>query len=139
MKFWWPLFLAMKFTFVFLNLGKIQIFIPKKKQFFSAFLINYHLSSGKLVQCWQRERSGVIIMEMRRMPIKLPTTVVSNCVFLKNIFENFEIFSTDMRECFYSSWLVLVLGKYISRSHRTRRVTFSFSTMVTSTLLTSTL
>ena len=28
-KFWWPLFLAMKFTFSFLNLGKIQIFIPK--------------------------------------------------------------------------------------------------------------
>ena len=44
-------------------------------------------SSGKLVQCWQRERSGVIIMEMRRMPIKLPTTVVSNCVFLKNIYD----------------------------------------------------
>ena len=41
---------------------------------------NHHVSSGKLVQCWQRERSGVIIMEMRRMPIKLPTTVVSNCV-----------------------------------------------------------
>ena len=44
-------------------------------------VINYHVSSGKLVQCWQRERSAVIIMEMRRMPIKLPTTGVSNCVF----------------------------------------------------------
>ena len=28
-KFWWPLFLALKFTFLFLNLAKIQIFIPK--------------------------------------------------------------------------------------------------------------
>ena len=28
-KFWWPLFLAMTFTFLFLNLGKVQIFIPK--------------------------------------------------------------------------------------------------------------
>ena len=28
-KFWWPLFLAMKFTFLFLNLGKIQFFTPK--------------------------------------------------------------------------------------------------------------
>ena len=28
-KFWWPLFLAMKFTFLFLNLAKIHIFIPK--------------------------------------------------------------------------------------------------------------
>ena len=27
--FWWLLFLAMKFTFLFLNLAKIQIFIPK--------------------------------------------------------------------------------------------------------------
>ena len=27
-KFWWPLFLAMKFTFLFLNLAKIHIFIP---------------------------------------------------------------------------------------------------------------
>ena len=26
---WWPLFLAMKFTFLFLNLAKIHIFIPK--------------------------------------------------------------------------------------------------------------
>ena len=32
MKFWWPLFLAMKFTFLFLNLGKIQIFIPKSTE-----------------------------------------------------------------------------------------------------------
>ena len=28
-KFWWLLFLALKFTFLFLNLAKIQIFIPK--------------------------------------------------------------------------------------------------------------
>ena len=28
-KFWWPLFLAMRFTFLFLNLAKIHIFIPK--------------------------------------------------------------------------------------------------------------
>ena len=28
-KFWWPLFLAIKFTFLFLNLVKIHIFIPK--------------------------------------------------------------------------------------------------------------
>ena len=28
-KSWWPLFLALKFTFLFLNLAKIQIFIPK--------------------------------------------------------------------------------------------------------------
>ena len=28
-KFWWPLFLALKFTFLSLNLAKIQIFIPK--------------------------------------------------------------------------------------------------------------
>ena len=27
-KFWWPLFLAMKFTFLLLNLAKIQIFSP---------------------------------------------------------------------------------------------------------------
>ena len=27
MKFWWPLFLAMKFTFLFLNLAKIHIII----------------------------------------------------------------------------------------------------------------
>ena len=55
-KFRWPLFLAMKFTFLFLNLGKIQILIPKSiegggqvrrfrnhsqtKQFFIASLIN---------------------------------------------------------------------------------------------------
>ena len=31
-KFWWPLFLAIKFTFLFLNLGKIQIFIPKSTE-----------------------------------------------------------------------------------------------------------
>ena len=62
-EFWWPLFLALKFTFLFLNLAlkftflflnlaKIQIFIPKsaygggtslgiipkKKQFFSSSL-----------------------------------------------------------------------------------------------------
>ena len=28
-KFWWPLFLAIRFTFLFLNLAKIHIFIPK--------------------------------------------------------------------------------------------------------------
>ena len=28
-KFWWPFFLAKKFTFLFLNLAKINIFIPK--------------------------------------------------------------------------------------------------------------
>ena len=28
-KFRWPLFLAMKFTYLFLNLAKIQILIPK--------------------------------------------------------------------------------------------------------------
>ena len=28
-EFWWPLFLATKFTFLFLYLAKIQIFIPK--------------------------------------------------------------------------------------------------------------
>ena len=28
-KFWWPLFLAMKFTYLFLNLTKIYIFHPK--------------------------------------------------------------------------------------------------------------
>ena len=28
-KFWWPLFLALKFTFLFLNLAKIHIFFPK--------------------------------------------------------------------------------------------------------------
>ena len=28
-KFWRPLFLVLKFTFLFLNLAKIQIFIPK--------------------------------------------------------------------------------------------------------------
>ena len=28
-KFWWPLFLTMKFTFLFLNLAKIHSFIPK--------------------------------------------------------------------------------------------------------------
>ena len=53
-KFWLPLFLAIKFTFLFLNLAKIQIFIPKnafggvgltvqelllKNSFFSASLI----------------------------------------------------------------------------------------------------
>ena len=41
-KFWWPLFLAMKFTFLFLNLAKIHIFIPKcteeKNIFFICFL-----------------------------------------------------------------------------------------------------
>ena len=59
-KFWWPLFLAIKFTFLFLNLAKIQIFIPKsaygggggstglgiiprKKHFFTAFLTAYSL------------------------------------------------------------------------------------------------
>ena len=56
-KLWWPLFFAMKFTFIFLNLAKIQIFIPKsaygggggevlgiipKKSFFTAS----HRSSG---------------------------------------------------------------------------------------------
>ena len=29
MKFWWPLFLAIKFTLLFLNLAKIQFCIPK--------------------------------------------------------------------------------------------------------------
>ena len=29
MKFWWPLFLAIKFTFLFLNLAEIHISIPK--------------------------------------------------------------------------------------------------------------
>ena len=48
----------------------------------------------------------------------------------ENVYENFEIFSMYMREWFYWSWLVLVLGKYISRNHRTRRVTFSLPTMV---------
>ena len=28
-KFWWLLFLALKFTFLYLYLAKIQIFIPK--------------------------------------------------------------------------------------------------------------
>ena len=28
-KFWWPLFLAMKITLLFLKLAKIHIFIPK--------------------------------------------------------------------------------------------------------------
>ena len=28
-KFWWPLFFAIKYTFLFLNVAKIQIFIPK--------------------------------------------------------------------------------------------------------------
>ena len=28
-NFWWPLFLALKFTFLFLNLAKIHFFIPK--------------------------------------------------------------------------------------------------------------
>ena len=31
-KFWWPLFLAMKFTFLFLNSAKIQIVIPKSTE-----------------------------------------------------------------------------------------------------------
>ena len=34
MKFWWLLFLALKFTFLFLNLAKLHIYIPKK--------IDYH-------------------------------------------------------------------------------------------------
>ena len=29
-KFWWPLFLAIKFTFLFLNLAKFHTFIPKR-------------------------------------------------------------------------------------------------------------
>ena len=29
-EFWWPLFLAMKFIFLFLNLAKINIFISKR-------------------------------------------------------------------------------------------------------------
>ena len=29
---WWSLFLAMKFTFLFLNLAKIYIFIPKRTE-----------------------------------------------------------------------------------------------------------
>ena len=29
MKFWWPFFLGLKFTFLFLNLAKIHFFIPK--------------------------------------------------------------------------------------------------------------
>ena len=28
MKYWWPLFLVIKFTFVFLNLAKIHIKVP---------------------------------------------------------------------------------------------------------------
>ena len=28
-KFWWPLFLGLKFTFLFLELANIKIFIPK--------------------------------------------------------------------------------------------------------------
>ena len=33
MEFWWPLFLAKKFTFLFLNLVKTHMFIPKSKHF----------------------------------------------------------------------------------------------------------
>ena len=32
MKIWWPLFSTMKFTFLFLNLAKIHIFIPKSTE-----------------------------------------------------------------------------------------------------------
>ena len=35
---WWPLFLALKFTFLFLNLAIIHIFIPK-------FVYNSHFYS----------------------------------------------------------------------------------------------
>ena len=31
-KFWWPFFLAMEFTLLYLNLGKIQILIPKSTE-----------------------------------------------------------------------------------------------------------
>ena len=54
MKLWWLLFLAMKFTFLFLNLAKIHIFIPKcaegrglgnipilKKKFLTSSLISH--------------------------------------------------------------------------------------------------
>ena len=53
MKFWWPLFLAMKFISLILNLAKIHIFIPNctkggstclmnipKKYFFCASLVS---------------------------------------------------------------------------------------------------
>jgi len=56
-KFWWPVFLAMKFIFLFLNLAKIHIFISKctecgggdsiglgnipEKNSFSAFLSSF--------------------------------------------------------------------------------------------------
>ena len=66
MKFRWPLFLALKFTFFFLNLAKIQISIPKsvfgwgesaglgivpKKHFFTTSLIGlllffFHVQAG---------------------------------------------------------------------------------------------
>ena len=48
MKFWWPLFLAMKFTFLFLNLANI----PKKtKHFFSASLIWFYNKKDYPVRC----------------------------------------------------------------------------------------
>ena len=63
MKFWWPLLLAMKFTFLFLNLAKIHIFIskctegectglgniPKEKNFFYCFPIIHRFKQCK--QC----------------------------------------------------------------------------------------
>ena len=46
-KFWWQLFLAMKFTFLFLNLAKIQIFIQKRKNIHNNALGKKVLDIGK--------------------------------------------------------------------------------------------
>ena len=51
-KFWWLLFLAIKFTFLFLNLAKIQIFIRKSIEGVSTGLGNIPKKKHIFLECF---------------------------------------------------------------------------------------
>ena len=84
-KFWWPLLLALKFTLLFLNLAKIQIFIPK-----SAYM-NAGLLRASALRCGEHRQ--------RRLPGKKdlliripPTWFLQRCDFPRAPFPTLRTF-----------------------------------------------
>ena len=71
MKFWWPLFLTLKFTFLFLNLAKIQIFITK----FDVDDYNYKDPRLHHLHTWSQHLTAQIVINRQCIAMMITITI----------------------------------------------------------------